>query len=289
MFKKFKSLFIAVLLLLMSASPALALTGYYDYWATVYKLTNTNYGTDNLTAVTTGVTFQVLGASSNTASTLYVYGKDSLTSLTNPITTTYYATVGTCDGMVKFRGTSSTYDVIVTDTAGGYTAVMKAFSPYMHKIVIDERINVLHHGIIPYNMATASAVATGITFPINTFIQDVRVEVIDVGTAATTLAVGTTGTAAAFRTGVLLSTAGFIADTGVITNGTSAGDYTPASTYGSYLYTAITGSDVLLVGLGGRSYIGYITTGATGLTYTASSADGASKGGYIHYWFSVLR
>jgi len=86
--------------------------------------------------------------------------------------------------------------------------------------------------------------------------------------------------------GVLLTTAGFVKDTAVVTDGTSI-DYTAASTYGALLVTAITGSDGVATG-GGKSWIGHVVTSgyADGLTYQASSTTAA---GYIHYFFTRMR
>lgn len=285
--------FLAALLVLLFAVPAMA--EYQDMWATVYKWTG-GYNADGsptVTPVTTGVTFKVLAAGANTAETLYVYGDNQYTSLTNPITTTAYA--ATTAGKVQFRvdPTDSTYDryvdVIVNDaTGGGFTAVVKNFDKYTHAIVIDERRNVRHHGVIWYAATTTAAVSTGVAFPAHTFVEDVRVEVVAAQEAATSINVGTGATAAAFRSGVATSATGYIADTGVITAGTTV-DYTPATTYGTFLYTAVTGADSTTATAGGRSYIGYLTDATTTLYYTCNSATGAAYGGYLHYWFSVMR
>lgn len=262
----------------------------YDYWAQVYKLTNDTQGDAVLTEVNSGITFQVLGAGSDTAATCYVMGTS--TSLTNPVTTTNFASTTYCGGKVKFRTTSSSQDLIVTHTTGMYSAVIKSFTPQMHKIVIDERTGMEHVGIIWFTSNDNSETDTGIDFVADTLISDVRVEVVTVD-AGETLDVGllsteTSGDADGLRDGVSVATAGFVADTGVITNGTTV-DYTPDSTYGALLYTIIAGSDVVAT-CGGRSYLGHVVTGsnATSLTYT-ESAGGDTAAGYIYVWHTRLR
>ena len=107
---------------------------------------------------------------------------------------------------------------------------------------------------------------------------------IDVGLLSTQ----TSGDADGFRKGVLLTTAGFVKDTGIITAGTSV-DFTAVTTYGALLVTAITGSDADGAE-GGKSYIGHTISAPTAyaysLTYTGYSSTGA---GYIHYWFTRMR
>ncbi len=285
--------FLALLALAVFITPASAAR--QDMHAYVYKWTG-NYNADGspgLTAITSGITFKVLAVDSNTAETLYVYNDKKLTSLTNPVSTANFASTTVCNKQVAFAvdPTDSTndrdVDLIVVDTAGGYTAVVKGFNKYQRTIIIDERPNVRHHGVIWYEPTTASATATGITFQTNAFIEDVRVEVVTTESGGT-INVGTGGAATGFRSGVSMTTAGYIADTGVITNGSTV-DYTPATTYGSLLYTSITGSDTTISATGGRSYIGYITGSSTTTLYYTVSTTTSSPKGYIHYFITRLR
>jgi hypothetical protein len=175
------------------------------------------------------------------------------------------------------------------DTNGGYSAFIENFDKYQHTIVIDERPNILHQGTIWFGGVTSDT-DTGINFLPDTYVHDVMVEVVTVASAATLdvglISTGTSGDKDGFRVGVLLTTAGFVKDTGVVTAGTTI-DYTAASTYGALLYTNITGSDAVETG-GGRSYIGHVVTSgyADGLTYQSASTTAA---GYIHYWFTRMR
>lgn len=276
------------------AGPAQA--AYKDMWANVYKWEGKQSadGKPVLTRLTTGVTFKVLAINTTTAETLYYY--KGTTALTNPVTTTNFASNTVCNDQVRFRvdptdATNDRYvDLIVVDTNGGYTAFVENFDAYQHTIVIDERPNILHHGMIWFDATTTAETDTGIDFLADTMIHDVRVEVVTTASAKTLdvglLSTETSGDADGFRDGVLLTTAGYVADTGVVTAGTTI-DWTAASTYGALLYKSIAGSDAVASG-GGRSYLGHVVVSgkASSLTYSQSSTSGD---GYIHYFFTRLR
>lgn len=270
-----------------------------DMWAYVYSWKGgmNADGTLQLNRITSGVTFKVLAIDSDTSETLYYYDTPAMTSLTNPVTTTNFAATTVCNKMVRFRvdptdSTNDRYvDLIVVDTAGGYSAFVENFDKYTHTIVIDARPNIVHQGTIWFGATSTSEINTGIVFPSDTFIKDVRVEVVTVASAISVdvglLSSDTLGDADGFRKDVLLTTAGFVADTAVITTGVSV-DYTPVTTYGVLLYTALTGDGATYSGGGGRSYLGHVVTGTNSgqLTYTMNSTTGA---GYIHYWFNRIR
>jgi hypothetical protein len=268
-------------------------------WADVYTWDGKQSadGKPVLSHKTTGITFKVLVIDSDTAETLYYPSYSApMTALTNPVTTTNFASNTVCHDKVAFKvdptdSTNDRYvDLIVVDTVGGYTAFVENFDKYQHTIVIDERPNLVHHGMIWFGGTTADT-DTGIDFTPDTFVSDVRVEVVTVADAATLMvglvSGGTGGDADGFRVNVLMTTAGYIADTGVITNGASE-DYYPASTYGALLYTAITGTGAGDSMGGGRSYLGHVVTSGNegGITYAAGSTAAA---GYIHYFFTRLR
>ncbi len=293
-------LFVAVLLIFSTfAVPAHAVL--QNMWADVYKWEGgvNSDGKMVLTKLSSGVTYKVLATASNTAETLYVYNSTALTSLTNPITTTAFALVSASNKHIAFQvdptdsSTDRYVDLIVVDTGGGYTAFIEKFDKYQHAVVIDERPNVMHHGMIWFGGVTTGLVDTGIDFKLKTMIQDVRVEVvtvesgisIDVGLG---LAADTSQSTAGFRSNVLCTAAGFVADTGVITSGASI-DYVPASTYGTMLYTSVVGGGATFSDNGGKTWLGYAYTSATtgaSLTYII---DGTTAAGYIHYWFTRMR
>lgn len=284
--KKFFGFIIAIILVMTFAVSAHAAN--YDYWAEVYRTENTTVGEMELERITTGITFQVLTIDSDTEATVTVYNDDSTTSLTNPVTSTNFESSTVCDEKVRFRSTASTVDLIVVDEEGGFSVFIEDFSPNKHRIVIDERPNVMHHGVIWFDYSDDTATDTGINILPDTFIHDVRVEIVTVD-AGETLGVGTLSTATGFRWAVSTATVGYPSDTAVITNG-STSDYTPASTYGPLLVTAITGSDSSTAH-GGKSYIGHITTTAgtdDDLYYTGSDGSDTAAG-YIHYFFTRMR
>lgn len=291
--KRFIHIAIFTLITLAFITPAQA--AWRDMWADVYSWNGkmNGDGTMALTKITSGVTYQVLAVGADTEETLYVYKDNTFTSLTNIVTTTNF----NLTDRVQFRvdptdATSDLYvDLIVIDTAGGYTAFVEDFDEYTHAIVIDERPNVVHHGIAFFAAAT-SETDTGIDFDYDTQILDVVVEVVTVDATETCdvglLSTETAGDANGLRTLVSVATAGFPTDTAVITGGSNI-DYTPVTTYGALLVTAITGSDAVATN-GGKSYIGHTVTGANAvsLTYTCSAGSDTSVG-YIHYWFTRLR
>jgi hypothetical protein len=295
--KTFWITLIALVLSVFIAAPALAV--YQDMHADVYKWTggyNAN-GSPGLEKLTTGITYKVLAHDSDTAETLYAYNDRGMTAKTNPITTTIFAANDRIEFKVDPTETADTYvDLIVTDTVGGYSTVVKHFNKHTHVVVIDERPNIMHHGVIWYTCSTTGEVDTGIDFVADTFIHDVRSEVVTTSTGGTIsaglLSTGTGGNATGFLATRSAATAGFTADTGVVTAGAST-DYTAASTYGALLYTAITGTGATWTtkeASGGRSYLGHVVTGTnTGaLTYTCSTTTN-SGAGYLHYFFTRMR
>ena len=293
--KRFKLITLALAAFcLIIAAPAQA--ALQDMWANVYTWDGKMNvdGKPVLTRLTSGVTFKVLAVDSDTAETLYYYGGS--TSLTNPVTTTSFASDTICKDRVAFRvdptdATSDRYvDLIVVNTDGGYSTFVENFDKYQHTIVLDQRPNVVHQGTIWFGASSTSEIDTGIDFHADVFVQDVRVEVVTVASAISIdvgiLSSGTGGDADGFRANVLLTTAGYVADTAFITDGTNI-DFVPASTYGVLLVTAITGSDVT-ASAGGKSIHGYLIDGTStsSLTYTMNSTTGA---GYLHYWFNRIR
>ena len=288
-----KQFWLISLILMLTVVFTLPAFAYNDFYAQVVKRDNTTFGNVGLTPITTGITYQVLDAGTNTTSTLTKFADNSYTAVTNPVSPTVFAASTGGNGNIKFRNANTTVDIIVTDTNGGYTAVVSGFSLSQHTIVIDETPNMPHHGIIWFAPST-SETSTGVSFVPDTFVSDVRVRVVTTDSAKT-IAVGLlssqpNGSATGFITGLLMTTAGYVADTAISTKGTN-GQYVPASTYGSFLYTCTTGTDSANVDLvGGKTYTGYIVTGsnATTISYTGSGGT-TTAAGYIHYWFTRMK
>ena len=276
------------------------------YEATVYKI-DTNKGTieSQLTVANqriTGIQYVVFAVGTATPETLLARigpTGQATTAKTNPVTATAFATDG---GRISFvcdptDATSDRYvDLLVNDTVGGFTAFIKNFDPSTHTITIDETRNKLHRGTIYMGAASTSEINSGVTFGQNTFIHDVQVEVVTAAAAATLhvglLSSGSAGLATGFRSNVLLTNTGNVVDTGVVSSSNSI-DFTQVTTYGTLLYTAITGSNVYAsstakIAVGGRSYIGHMIRGTqTGvLTYSAGSTV---VRGFVHYQFTPVR
>ena len=299
--KRFFKILIAAFLIFALVAPAQAV--YQDMWASVYTWDGT-MGADGkakLTRLTSGVTFKVLQRNSDTAETLYYYNVDAMTSLTNPVTTTNFADNAVCNDNVAFRvdpgETGDTYvDVIVTNTDGFYSTFVEDFDKYTHSIVIDQRPGIAHVGTIWFSEDTTDETTTGVSFKADTLINDTRVEVVST-CAACTLDVGllssqTAGDADGLRDGVLLTTAGFVADTGVITAGATTVDYYPDSTYGDLLFKIIAGADAtgaIVNGIGGKTHLGHVVTASNATTVTFTSSSTTSGAGYIYVEHIRLR
>lgn len=262
---KIKVWILALLLVFAFAVPAHA--EYQDMWASVYKNTGKLKadGAYELEKVTTGVTYKVLAVDSNTAETLYAYGDPLLTSKTNPITTTVFAT----DGKIAFRvdptdSTNDRYVDLLVTLSNGYSAVVKDFDRYQHSIVIDARPNTLHHGLIWFSGSTTNQTVTGVTFGAYTNISKVGLEVIT-ALSGQTISIGTGAAATGFINKELLTNTGFITTSGAST-GSLLGSGSAYQWYNQ----------------------GYTITSSTSLTYSVSSTTG-TPAGYIHYWFTEVR
>ncbi len=292
--KKFTQLFILALIAVFAFS-GIAVAKQQRFEAMVYKADRTRGAGIQITEAnkrTTGITYKVLVHDSDTAETILgaigPTGK-AVTAKTNPVTTTVFATDG---GRISFvcdpSETGDTYvDLIVVDTVGGYSSFVQHFSANEHVVVIDETPGIMHHGMVWFSGTTITETSTGIYFIGDTLIHDVQVEVVGVS-ASQTLDVGIKNVDPnGLRVGVLLTTAGYIADTGVVTTATYY-TYYPASTYGALLKTAITGTGSTFHG--GATNLNYVLTSAVTagdfLTYTNS---GATATGYLHYWFTKMR
>lgn len=270
--KRIFKLLMVMAIALVLVAPAQA--EWRDMWAAVYKLDNTG-GDDRLTQITSGITFKVLQADSDSAETLYVMqDKSAFTSLTNPVTTTNFNSATVCDDLVSFRvdpghAGDEYVDLIVVDTNGGFTAFVENFDRYTHQIVIDQRPNVQHHGSIWYSDTTTSEVDTGIDFLYDTDVVTVFAEVVTAQSGGTlsvgTLSSGTNGDADGFLATEDISSAGFpalsLADSGALMD--DATNYYPN---------------------------GYMVRSANeqSLTYTCGTTTGTAAG-YIHYLFVRTR
>lgn len=260
--KRFLVLMMVLMALAWSAPSEAA---FQDYWADVYRWSG-GYNADGsptVTKATTGITYRVMSVDSNVKETLYAYADNTLTSKTNGITTTVFATDG---GKIAFRTdpTDTTNDryvnLVVIDTAGGYSTTVKNFDKYTHAVVIDERPNQVHQGVIFYDHATTASVNTGIYLSKHTFITAMLPEHL-VATGGGAISIGISGSSSAFRYG---STA-------------------------AIGYSSLAANVPNLQIVAGLQSNNYFTTATTSIYTTAQSAAGAAYYGQVHYWFTVIQ
>lgn len=238
-----------------------------DFTAAVYKLQTTSSGSTELVPVTTGITYHALTVNTDTLATMTVFGDGAATSKTNPVTTTVFAT----DGKIKFRvaGTTSV-DLIVTDTAGGYTATVEGFSTTDHRVVIDERANVPHVGMYRAScVGTAGAETdTGIDFAYDTYIHGVHMDL-------------TTDSGDRIDVGLLSSETAGDADGLLVDMGRGSAGLVPMSLASSGAYLD---NGTIFYPMGHIVY----GSNAQSLTYTCGGGPNTSIG-YIIYNFTKIR
>lgn len=298
--KKLFKLFVALFILIAAAVPS-AHAEFQDMWAAVYSWDG-KVGADGkmvLTRVTSGITFAVYAANTDTAETLYYYNVDAMTSLTNPVSTTNFESSSVCNDMVAFRvdptETNDRYvDLIVVNTSGGYTAFVEDFDKYTHAIVIDQRPNIMHHGSIWWAETTQAEVSTGVSFLPDTIIHRVAVETTIVA-ASQTIDVGllssqTSGDADGFCNNASAASAVYVnCGEPVVTAGTTETYISTAAPIGALMGASAVGADAQ--GSDGVNSIWehHITyANATTLTYSAGTTAGTASG-FIHYWFTRTR
>ncbi len=272
--RRFKTFVILALALFLVAPAADA--AFKDMWASVYTWDGTTNkdGEMELVEVTTNIRYKVLQAGSDTAETLYEYGDQLYTSMTNPVTTTNFASssVSQCGGgKVCFKvdpgeDDDTDVDLIVNHTAGGFTKVVKGFTQYDHTIIIDERPNIVHQGVIWYTADSGVETSAGFDFNYDTIVYSVRVETVTEGSGETldvgTDSSGTNGDADGFIDGVSTATAGYTV--------------LSASTLGAFIDD-------------GTSNLNKAIMSADEQTLTYYSWDGETARGYLHYTFSYNR
>lgn len=260
MFSVFRVVMVLFIALTMVA-PAHA--AWRDMWADVYADTGkmNSKGEAELTKITSGVTYQVLRKDSDTEETLYVYNDQAFTSLTNTVTTTNF----NLSDRVQFRvdptdSGDAAVDLIVVDTAGGYTAFVEDFDISTHTIVIDQRPNVMHHGVIPVESSTAET-DTGVDFDYDTMIHHVQLEVVTVDATETLdiglLSTGTNGDADGFVDGASVATAGYPLVT-LTTSGALMDDGTNFDPDGHAVISANEQSLTHTGSAGSDTFVGYI-------------------------------
>jgi len=269
--KKLLTIIFALALIVGVGLPAYAATQYYR--AEVYKLVNTGDVADASTRITSGITYRVLQTDETAADTDETLGSDKvMTSKTNPVTTTVYNTHDRIDFWCDPTDAGDAQvSLIVVDTNGGFTAYIADFLPTTHKVIIDERPNMMHSGVIWFSgtAVTTLVTDTGIDFLYDTVLHALKVDVITAG-AADSIDVG------------LLSTETSGDDDGLIDgfNLSSTGALTPA----------LATSGALLDDATNFYPLGHFieSANARSLVYSTLSTITTSNG-YLHYFFTVVR
>jgi hypothetical protein len=291
-------LIVALIFTLFVALPAQAEIKYM--WAEVYRMTN-DRDIQNATRITSGVTFQVLQRNSDTLETLYEAPDmaTSLTSLTNPVTAANFASDTVCKDRVAFQvdpgeATDTYVDVIVVDTAGGYTAFVEDFDETTHRIYIDESPGVMHHGMIFIDFTGSGEEDTGIDFQYDTAIHRVCVETVTLD-AGETLDVGllsseTSGDANGLVAAASVAAAGIVCnDKPTITADSTENYVSTASVVGALMGNSLAGASTATDEGSGYIWIhNIISANAVSLTYTGSAGTDTTAG-YIHYYFTRTR
>lgn len=289
---------IALLAVAFIAAPAHAV--FRDMWAAVYTWDgsqNTD-GKPVLTKLESGFAFQVLQAGTTTEETLYEYGKNSFTSLTNPVNGTAVADATKMKkaGLVSFRvdpgETNDIYvDVRLVVFDGGFSVFVENMTENVHTIVVDARPNQVHHGFVWYKLGSPTTtypnegsvmgvtggaeVDTGIDFKYGTVVHAVRGEVVSTHNTTTgaDMIVGTD------ETGGTGDADGFLVD---LQMSTAVWTVASLASTGAYL------DDGTNYRPGGHAIYG---TAEQTLSYTVASLETGvnattSRGGWIHYWFT---
>ncbi len=257
--------------------PAPVQAEFKDFWARVYSWDGTTNldGKPNVTRLTTGITYKVLATGSDTAETLYYYDNQANTSLTNPVTTTNFASDSISRDQIQFRtdptdGSDDRVDLMVINTVGGGYVFFEDFN-YQddHTIIIDQSPGKMHHGAIWFAANSDAETDTGIDFRYDTVVLSVTLEIVTVDAGETMdvgiLSTGTSGDANGFVAAMSVATAGF-PDNTISTVGDLLDDGTDIDPFG---HTVISANE-------------------QSLTYTETTG-GDTAAGYIHYMFFRTR
>jgi len=192
---RFKTLILGLILLFglgMMASPVMADFGHKHYKISVYADEGFTTASGGTTLITGGITYKVLTDDTNTAAT--IYSDSAGTAMTNPVTSTVFDTKDRIDFYVPSSVTA--VDIIIVDSAGGYTTFLDDATEHTRTAIIDERPNIQHHGMIWWGPVTTTPLGagtqqdTGIDFDIGTLVHKVIVELITGGSSSNFLNIG---------------------------------------------------------------------------------------------------
>lgn len=231
--------------------------------------------------ITSGALVFVYTAGTKTLAT--IYSDDDLTSKSNPITPSVFAT----DGKIKFYASVDEVDIYINLTSGDELKA-DGVSVYTHLLKIPTN-SVHKHVVFPFDAGTAET-SSGVDLPYLSKVKDLGVEVVTAGSNET-LDVGldSTGTAGdvdGFLINVPMSGTGFIKSHDFTTGTTET--YVSATYFGELMGAGVVGTnaDGDFGVVGGE---GHVVTGSNEqtITYQASADNGAA--GYVHVWFDLIR
>jgi len=278
------------------APPAHAV--WYHYEISIYSDTGFSTAAGGYTSLVSGVTYKVLADDTNTAAT--IYSDEGITAKTNPITTTVFAV----DDKIDFYYDVATADIIIVDTAGGYTTYLDDATPYTRTSIIDEKPGILHHGCIWWAGTTTvdgTSTDTGIDFDIGTLIHNVMVELINPASTSQLLCVGietgdTSGDHDGFINDMILSIDSCWINpmrVGISSAGTddfiiNATAGTPLGVLLGWIAEGTTSSANIDTGLL-VTWPYLVNSNGQSLGYSVSSGTGATTDGYIHYFFTRMK
>jgi hypothetical protein len=279
----FLTIFMVLALFVAPADAALQ-----HFVAKVYKQTTER--ADQLTLITSGITYQVLATDSDTEETLY--SDEARTAMVNVVTTTVFNTLDRIDFYADPTDSGDLQvDLIVTDTNGGYSVFVEDFDPYTHTIVIDERPNILHHGIVPFLDIAGTAVDTGVNFLPDTMITLVCVEVVTID-AGQVIGIETVDTVDGFILDQSVGTAGYYCNNKpTITAGATETIVSTASNVGSLMGSSLAGTQTATDEGSHYTWAHIVTTAGTDddLYFDTDASGTFVAAGYIHYFFMRLR
>jgi len=272
--KRLIAFFVIIAIVLVMVIPAHAES--QKMWAKVYSWdgTMTVDGKPNLTLLTSGVRYWVCAIDTSTLETLYEYDTPG-TSLTNPVTSTNFASDTVGQDMVAFTvdptdATNDRYVDLYVVTTSGYFAFVENFDKYTHTVIIDARHGVVHHGMYRTDAISGSTeIDTEVDFPYDSHIYNVFIEVLTADTAGQNC-----GVEVGIDTSVSGDVDGFVnsanlGSTGYVTQS--------ASNKGAFIDDGT--SDSLVYSIDG--------TDEQTLCYAGDSASNASGVVNIHYLFST--
>ena len=291
MIKFFKSaiIFISIALTFFLVVPNV-FAGYDHYTINVYK--NLGYTTTagGNTQITSGVQYLVLNGGTDTRST--IYSDAGSTAITNPVSTTVFDAATDIDFYIDDSVT--TVDIIVVDTAGGFTLFLDGITSSVKNCLIDERPNMSHQGTFWYTTQDDATVTlpteTGIVMPVGFRMEDIVVETVRATvSSACNIRIGSGATYAGFLDWTLVDGADLWMrpnDYATTADSDTRGSLISTIYADSLAYVYMQTSEFT----GAFAKPGYIATAAS-LNYAIDSADDNTLygWGYVHFWFSVVR